>query len=90
MASSRERQYRKIDFDTLHKVGDVCSRPNPSSIKNYCRLIWKTLQIAPDCKKMISKTAIKLATEEFCTCGGSGPHEGCAACDIYHYLKLNS
>lgn len=26
---------------------------------------------------------------EFCTCGGGGPDEGCFACRVYHARKAN-
>ena len=32
---------------------------------------------------LVSIQEVKLSTQEYCTCGGAGPGEGCPACDIY-------
>lgn len=34
------------------------------------------------------RARINSVTNDFCTCGGAGPNEGCIACDIYHVIRM--
>jgi len=34
------------------------------------------------------RASLKLWTEEHCTCGGDGQHNGCRACQAYHAANL--
>ncbi len=43
--------------------------------------------VDPDSLPRFSATQLRLAVQSLCSCGGSGPGEGCLACDVWHFMQ---
>ena len=69
---------------------ELADRLHPSVPQiSRAKLLWLIDEVrspasAPAASVPVS--AIRLAHHRVCTCGGAGPDEGCAACDMYHEL----